>query len=185
MNKKIIITTIILCVTFLLVYVPNKNNNKLETIVTYTENTTYQAEINLLEPTEEEINILAKFVKNETNNEDIKAKIAVGIVILNRVHSNSFPNTISEVIHMPGYFSLPENGLDSIEITDNDIQIVKKTLQIFNEQTPIEDEKGNNLISAFYWYAPNYTDAETIKKVESEYPPLGQIGERKFLAEKK
>ena len=185
MNKKIIIVTIVLCITFLLIYVPNKNNNKFDTVVTYTENTTYQPEINILEPSLEEINLLAQFIKNETNNEDLKAKIAVGIVILNRVHSHSFPNTISEVIHMPGYFTLPENGLSTIEITENDIQIAKKVVRIFNEQTPIEDEKGNNLLSAFYWYAPNYTDAETIKKVESEYPPLGQIGERKFLAEKK
>lgn len=185
MNKKIIITTTILCLIFLLIYVPNKNNNKLDTIVTYTENTTYQPEINTIELNDEEITLLAQFIKNETNNEDLKAKLAVGIVILNRVYSNAFPNTLSEVIHMPGYFSLPENGLNTIEISENDIQIVNKVVNIFNEQTPIEDEKGNNLISAFYWYAPNYTDAETIKKVENEYPPLGQIGERRFLSEKK
>lgn len=186
MNKKIISITAILCVLFLLIYVPAKNKWKYGPVLTYVENTTYKEEILTLNPTENEIQLLAQFIKHEAGNEDVKAKLTVGLVILNRTNSPNpeFPNKIDEVIKMPGYFALPEAGLETIEITENDISIAKKVINIFNEQTPLEDENGNNLIQAFYWYNPAYMESEeAIKNLEATYPPLGQIGERKFLAQ--
>ena len=77
MNKKIISNTAILCVLFLLIYVPAKNKWKYGPVLTYVENTTYKEEILTLNPTENEIQLLAQFIKHEAGNEDVKAKLAV------------------------------------------------------------------------------------------------------------
>lgn len=183
MNKKIITITILTCIIFLLTYIPLQNNNQKYFEVTYVENTSFEEEKLSIEPTEEEIKLLAQFIKHEASNEDTKAKLTVGLVILNRVNSPAFPTTIQDVIYSPGYFSLPEAGLENIEITDADLQLAKKVFTVFKDRTPITDENGQNLINAFYWYAPNYTTPEKCKELETKYPVVGQIGERRFLGE--
>lgn len=181
MGKKLIGVILIACLLFLCIYVPNTNRR---VPVTYTDEVSEEqnAEPMVLSLTETETRLLAQFIKNEAPNEELKAKLVVGLVVLNRTSSPDFPNSITEVITAPGYFQLPETGLDNIAITDADIQMVNKIVDIYNNKTPVEDENGNNLTRSFFWYNPNYTDAETAKTLEKTYKPLGQIGERKFLA---
>lgn len=57
-----------------------------------------------------EIDILASLVRAEALGESMDGKIAVAAVVLNRVESNEFPDTIQEVIYQQGQFSPVTNG---------------------------------------------------------------------------
>jgi N-acetylmuramoyl-L-alanine amidase len=61
--------------------------------------------------------VLAKLVYAEARGEPYKGKVAVAAVVLNRVRSSSFPNTISGVIYQKNAFSCVNNG--SINNTPN------------------------------------------------------------------
>ena len=54
--------------------------------------------------------LLAKLVYAEARGEIYKGQVAVAAVVLNRVASASFPNTISGVIYQSGAFSCVSNG---------------------------------------------------------------------------
>ena len=54
--------------------------------------------------------LLAKLVYAEARGETYKGQVAVAAVVLNRVASASFPNTISGVVYQSGAFSCVSNG---------------------------------------------------------------------------
>lgn len=54
--------------------------------------------------------LLSKLVYAEARGESYKGQVAVAAVVLNRVASASFPNTISGVIYQTGAFSCVSNG---------------------------------------------------------------------------
>lgn len=54
--------------------------------------------------------LLAKLVHAEARGETYKGQVAVAAVVLNRVASASFPNTVSGVIYQRGAFSSVSNG---------------------------------------------------------------------------
>lgn len=68
--------------------------------------------------TEEEIRLLTRVVYAEAKGEPYTGQVAVAAVILNRVHSPDFPNTIKEVIFQPYAFESVANG--TIWETPND-----------------------------------------------------------------
>jgi hypothetical protein len=51
------------------------------------------------------LNLLAKLITLEANNEPLKGQVAVGAVVLNRIRSNKFPDSVKDVIYEPGQFS--------------------------------------------------------------------------------
>ena len=57
-----------------------------------------------------ELDMLAAIIQCEAEGESYKGKVAVGAVVLNRVKSNKFPNTIAEVIKQKGQFSPVASG---------------------------------------------------------------------------
>lgn len=57
-----------------------------------------------------EMEVLAQLVEAEAGNQPFEGKCLVVDVILNRVESPDFPDTISEVIFAPGQFSVVKNG---------------------------------------------------------------------------
>lgn len=54
--------------------------------------------------------LLAKLVYAEARGETYKGQVAVAAVVLNRVRSSSFPNTISGVIYQTNAFTCVNNG---------------------------------------------------------------------------
>lgn len=52
-----------------------------------------------------DVQLLAKTISAEARGESYEGQVAVGAVILNRVESSSFPDTISGVVYQPGAFS--------------------------------------------------------------------------------
>lgn len=67
---------------------------------------------------ESEINLLAKAIYAEARGESYTGQVAVGAVILNRVKSPSFPNTISGVVYQPYAFTAVIDG--QINLTPNE-----------------------------------------------------------------
>ena len=57
------------------------------------------------EVTEDEIEMLAHLVKAEAGNQSFLGKQLVVDVVLNRMKSTTFPNTIEGVIYAPGQFT--------------------------------------------------------------------------------
>ena len=59
---------------------------------------------------ESEVYLLARLIHGEARGEPYTGKVAVGAVVLNRVTSASFPNTISSVIYQAGAFDCVKDG---------------------------------------------------------------------------
>lgn len=56
------------------------------------------------------VNLLAKLIYGEARGEPYTGQVAVGAVVMNRVKSSSFPNTISGVIYQSGAFDAVSDG---------------------------------------------------------------------------
>lgn len=56
------------------------------------------------------VNLLAKLIHGEARGEPYTGQVAVGAVVMNRVRSSSFPNTISGVIYQSGAFDAVRDG---------------------------------------------------------------------------
>ncbi len=56
------------------------------------------------------VNLLARAIYGEARGEPYTGQVAVGAVIMNRVRSNKFPNTISGVIYQSGAFDAVSDG---------------------------------------------------------------------------
>ena len=63
------------------------------------------------------LNLLAKLIYGEARGEPYTGQVAVGAVVLNRVKSSSFPNTVAGVIYQNGAFDVVKDG--QINLTPN------------------------------------------------------------------
>ncbi|MBS5785140.1 MAG: spore cortex-lytic enzyme [Clostridia bacterium] len=63
------------------------------------------------------LNLLARVIYGEARGEPYTGQVAVGAVVLNRVRSSSFPNTISGVVYQSGAFDAVRDG--QINLTPN------------------------------------------------------------------
>ena len=57
-----------------------------------------------------DIQLMARAINGEARGEPYEGQVAVGAVILNRVKSSQFPNTIAGVIYQPGAFTAVSDG---------------------------------------------------------------------------
>ena len=71
--------------------------------------------------TSAEYDTLCKIVEAEAGNQDLDGRILVANVILNRVKSEKFPNSINEVVFAKGQFSPAKSG--SIKAVPDEITI--------------------------------------------------------------
>lgn len=59
---------------------------------------------------QDDLDLMAAIIECEAGGESYEGKVAVGAVVMNRVNSSKFPNTISEVIYQRGQFSPVASG---------------------------------------------------------------------------
>ena len=64
-----------------------------------------------------DLNLLSRVVYGEARGEPYEGQVAVAAVVLNRVKSSSFPNTISGVVYQSGAFDIVRDG--QINLTPN------------------------------------------------------------------
>ncbi len=86
---------------------------------------------------------LSHIINAESGNQPLEGKIAVGNVVLNRVNSSKFPNTVYEVIFQRGQFTPVSNG--SINKTPNDESVIAAKLCL---------DGANTVGSALYFLNP-------------------------------
>ena len=78
---------------------------------------------------EEDYQILLRIVQAEAGICDDKGKILVANVILNRVQSEEFPNTIKNVVYQRSQFSPVANGsINTCKVTPQTIECVNRAL---------------------------------------------------------
>ena len=61
--------------------------------------------------TKADLRLMASIINCEAGGESYQGKLAVGIVVMNRVKSKNFPNTIRKVIYQKYQFSPVRNGM--------------------------------------------------------------------------
>ncbi|MDO4312846.1 MAG: cell wall hydrolase [Eubacteriales bacterium] len=85
-------------------------------------------------PDSEEANLLARLVYAEAGNDSDETQIAVASVILNRVASDSYPNTIIDVIYQEGqYPSVTSGAIDQ----EPDERAKKNALYVYQNGSQI------------------------------------------------
>lgn len=65
------------------------------------------------------VDLLARLINGEARGEPYKGQVAVGAVVMNRVKSSEFPDTISGVIYQKGQFSCVTDGQINKAIDEN------------------------------------------------------------------
>jgi len=103
-------------------------DTKQETEKSATQNT------EVLDISSKDIKILQRIVEAEATGEDIKGKILVANVILNRVNDEAFPNTIEGVVFQQDgdtyqFSPIRDNRYWSVEITKDTKTAVKRVIQ--------------------------------------------------------
>lgn len=65
-----------------------------------------------------DIQLMARAINGEARGEPYEGQVAVGAVILNRVKSSKFPNTIAGVIYQKGAFTAVSDGQINAPISE-------------------------------------------------------------------
>ena len=101
---------------------------------------------------ESEIRVLARLVNGEARGEPYIGQVAVAAVVLNRVKSSAFPNTISGVVFQTGAFDAVWDGQFDLEPTANAIRAARDAMNGW-------DPTGGCL----YYYNPKKTSDSWIR----------------------
>ena len=75
-----------------------------------------------------ELYLLARLVHGEARGEPYKGKVAVAAVVLNRVRSPHFPNTIAGVIYQRGAFDAVSDGQINLEPDSESIKAARDAM---------------------------------------------------------
>ena len=78
--------------------------------------------------TSDELYLMARMISAEARGEPFVGQVAVGAVILNRVESPQFPNTIAEVLYQPGALSALLDGQFDQPIADSAWRAAREAL---------------------------------------------------------
>ncbi len=154
--KKIIKTIFILLITaFLIIELINfLSNQKQVEAASKSGNTS-------------DVQLLARAINGEARGEPYEGQVAVGAVILNRVASSKFPNTISGVIYQPGAFTAVSDGQINVPI-DESSSVVKAARDALNGWDPTG--------GAIYYFNP----ATATSKWIWSRPLIKTIGKHRF-----
>lgn len=152
MRKKIIIVTILLLMMIFLIS------------LTFLKRETYAKSSN---SSASDLQLMARAINGEARGEPYEGQVAVGAVILNRVKSSKFPNTIAGVIYENGAFTAVADGQINVPIDENST-VVKAAQDALNGWDPTG--------GAIYYFNPN---TATNKWIWSR-PLIKTIGKHRF-----
>ena len=103
-----------------------------------------------------DLNLLARLVYGEARGEPYTGQVAVAAVVLNRVKSSKFPNSIAGVIYQPGAFDVVSDG--QINMSPNSTAI-KAAQDALNGWDPsygsIYYFNPNTATSSWIWSRPH------------------------------
>ncbi len=125
---------------------------------------------------QEDYDVLLKIVEAEAGCEDMKGKMLVAGVIMNRVESSKFPNTVKEVVFQRGngtvQFSPVKDGrLSEVKVSEDTKEAVKRVLY------------GEDITEgALYFAARKYADPERMKWFDNSLTLLFSYGGHEFFS---
>src|SRR6056297_2432751 len=137
-NKEDIYTGIGVAVLLVIISKIAENNNKISGT---TNNSRVNIDYENLD--NKDVEILARAIYAESRGEPYKGQVAVGAVILNRVKSANFPNSIEKVVYQDGQFSSVQDGQINLLPNETALNAAKEAI---NGKDP---SKG-----ALYFYNP-------------------------------
>lgn len=131
--------TIFLCALFALIFTLylSINNISIKIPGIYAAEETRSSSISTKNPSSgsDVTQLLARLINGEARGESYQGQVAVGAVVLNRVKSSEFPNTISGVIYQKGQFSCVTDGQFNKAI-DSNSTIYKAAKECMNGSDP-------------------------------------------------
>ena len=112
-----------------------------------------------------DVELLAKVTYAEAGNQTLEQQLAVAATILNRVESESFPNTIQEVISQKGQFSSVKGGtvmafgkpVEFSEVPESCVEAAERALA---GEDPTEELASGG---ALFFYNPDYCGSSEIE----------------------
>ena len=114
-----------------------------------------------------DVQLIARAINGEARGEPYEGQVAVGAVILNRVKSSKFPNTIAGVIYEPGAFTAVADGQINVPIEEGST-VVKAARDALNGWDP----SGG----AIYYFNPSTANNKWIWS----RPLIKTIGKHRF-----
>ena len=78
--------------------------------------------------TTNDVYLLARVIYGEARGEPYKGQVAIGAVVLNRVRSAQFPNTIAGVIYQRGAFDAVSDGQINLAPNENAVKAARDAL---------------------------------------------------------
>lgn len=124
----------------------------------------FRGDDKLIYLSEEDIYLMSQIVYAESKGEPFEGKVAVASVILNRVLSPSFPNSIEEVVFQPRAFSCVVDGTITVEPTQDCFDAVHEAI---NGNDPTGE--------ALFFYNPEIATCSWMHEVDKfNEIPIGQ-----------
>lgn len=124
---------------------------------------------------DEDLDILMRIVESEAGNQDVEGRLLVANVVLNRVQSEKFPDSVKEVVFQKekgiNQFSPVANGtIWNVKISDETDEAVGRAL----EGEDISD-------GALYFVARKHADGEKLKWFDKNLTYLFEHGGHEFF----
>lgn len=124
--------------------------------------------------TDDDYQVLLRIVESEAPAEDVKGKMLVANVVLNRVLWDGFPDTIGEVVFQKGQFAPIASGYYwKVDITESTIEAVERVLAG-------EDESEG----ALFFMAREKSKKKNVKWFDSSLKYLFKHGGHEFFTVK-
>lgn len=124
---------------------------------------------------EEDYEVLLKIVQAEAGNEDEKGKMLVAGVVLNRVKSSKFPDTVKEVVFQNEngvyqFSPVANKSYYSAEVSEETVDAVERVLA------------GEDITEgALYFAARKYADSEKMRWFDHSLVRLFEYGGHEFF----
>ena len=86
-----------------------------------------------------EVVLLAAIIQAEAGNQPYEGKVAVGAVVMNRVRSPRYPNSIAGVVYAPGQFGPVSNGTLDRYLAGSSASCMKAAQEVLGGYTNVGD----------------------------------------------
>ena len=116
-----------------------------------------------------DLQLMARAINGEARGEPYEGQVAVGAVILNRVKSSKFPNTIAGVIYQSGAFTAVADGQINVPLAEGS-SVLKAAQDALNGWDPTN--------GAIYYFNP----ATATSKWIWSRPLIKTIGKHRFCS---
>lgn len=172
--KKYTICIFILFFLTFSMYVSINYNNGIKEFVETFYNNTFAAKTDQSSTSTDKastsgnmVDLLARLINGEARGEPYEGQVAVGAVVLNRVKSAEFPNTITGVIYQKNQFSCITDGQFNKPI-DKNSTVYKAAQEAINGADPSN--------GALFFYNPKTTKSKWLFSLKT----VKTIGNHRF-----